>query len=276
MRKFNMAGLRGMLEQMPTEQLDELLQIELEKEQLDETAVRMIMSILEERDQETPVEINENIEAAWEKYQAYDPVKEQSRFPLQNWPLRVVAAVAVVVLLFASMPQDADAEGFWERFARWTDSVFEFFSSDDTAHNCIEYVFETDNPELQQVYDTVVGLGITEPVVPMWLPDGYELIECKINQSDSKIFIYACFANDSGNIVLDITKHRIEAARQYSKDKTNTRTYEKAGQTHNILRNEKWWTAVWIKDELECAIYTDCQEETLYQILESIYVMEDN
>lgn len=276
MRKFNMAGLRGMLEQMPTEQLDELLQIELEKEQLDETAVRMIMSILEERDQEIPVEINENIEAAWEKYQAHDPVKEQSRLPLQNWPLRVVAAVAVVILLFASMPQDADAEGFWERFARWTDSVFEFFSPDDTPHNCIEYVFETDNPELQQVYDTVVGLGITEPVVPMWLPEEFELIESKVNNTPSKTFLSAHFSNNCNIIMLDIAIRNMKSPRQYCKDIINAEIYEKAGQAHNILQNGDWWTAVWINDELECAIYTDCQEETLYQILESIYVMEDD
>ena len=52
MKNYDMAGLRGMVEQMPTEQLDEMLKYELEKEPVDEAAVRLIMGILEERDQD--------------------------------------------------------------------------------------------------------------------------------------------------------------------------------------------------------------------------------
>ena len=42
-----------------------------------------------------------------------------------------------------------------------------------------EYVFETDHPGLQQIYDAVVEMGVTEPVVPMWVPEGYDLVEYK-------------------------------------------------------------------------------------------------
>ena len=59
MKNYDMAGLRGMVEQMPTEQLDEMLKYELEKEPVDEAAVKLIMGILEERDQDVQVEMNE-------------------------------------------------------------------------------------------------------------------------------------------------------------------------------------------------------------------------
>ena len=275
MGNFDMTGLRGMVEQMPTDQLDELLQIELEKEQVDEAAVRMIMSVLEARDQNTPVEINEKIEAAWEKYQAYAPVKERRHIPLRGWPMRAVAAVAVIVVLFFVMPQNAEAKGFWERFARWTDSIFEFFSPGD-EHIDEEYIFKTDNPGLQQVYDTVVDLEITEPVVPMWLPEGFELVECKVNKNESKEFVYACFSDGVGRATLDISMRSAVSPRQYSKDESRATTKEIAGVVHNILHNNDWWIVVWTKDEIECAIATDCQEETLNKILKSIYAMEDD
>ena len=94
MKKFDMTGLRGMIEQMPTERLDEMLRYELEKEPVDEAAVRLIIDVLEERDQDNPVEINDRIEAVWEKYQAYTPVKERKRVSLRGWPMRAAAAAA--------------------------------------------------------------------------------------------------------------------------------------------------------------------------------------
>ena len=47
MKNYNTTGLRGMIEQMSTEQLDEMLLHELEKESVDESAVRLIMEVLE-------------------------------------------------------------------------------------------------------------------------------------------------------------------------------------------------------------------------------------
>ena len=79
MNNYNTTSLRGMIEQMSTEQLDEMLLHELEKEPIDESAVRLIMDVLEEREQDTPVEINEQIAAAWEKYQVQTPVQKRPR-----------------------------------------------------------------------------------------------------------------------------------------------------------------------------------------------------
>ena len=269
-----MSGLREMIVQMPTEKLDEMLLYELGKTPVNEAAVCLIMDVLEERDQDTPVEINDRINTAWERYQAYTPVKERSHISVRGWPMRAVAAAAIIVLLvFAVMPQNAEADGFWDRLSRWTESIFEFFTPGGKAVDTT-YVFETDNPGLQQVYDAVTDLGVTDPVVPMWLPDGYELVECEVSEMPSKTVVYARFKDGADTISLDIALCNTESLRQYSKDETNVITHEIADVVHNILRNNSRWTTVWTKDRLECAIYIDCQEETLYKILKSIYTME--
>ena len=274
MQNYDMTGLREMIEQMPTDQLDQMLQYELEKRPVDEAAVRLIMEVLEEREQDVPVEMNDRIEAAWAKYQAQIPVRGRSRFFLPGWITRAVAAAAaVVILLVVAVPQDVEAESFWERLNRWTDSIFEFFSPGD-AQRIEEYVFETDNPGLQQVYDAVTALGVTKPVVPMWLPEGYELVECKVTETPSKRYVYAIFSNGANTVIVDVAICKTESLRQYSKDESNSETCEMLGVVHHILHNENWWTAVWTKEQLECAIAIDCQEETLYKILKSIYTME--
>ena len=86
MKNYNTTGLRGMIEQMSTEQLDEMLLHELEKESVDESAVRLIMEVLEKRDQNEPVEINPQIAAAWKKYQTHAPVQSCPKFSFRSWP----------------------------------------------------------------------------------------------------------------------------------------------------------------------------------------------
>ena len=275
MKNYNTTGLRGVIEQMSTEQLDEMLQHELEKESVDESAVHLIMEVLEKRDQDIPVEINPQIAAAWEKYQTRASVQSRVKFSFRSWPVRIAAAVAVVIALALAMPQSAEAEGFWERLSRWTDSIFEFFAPGDEMV-AQEYVFETDNPGLQQVYDAVTALGITDPVVPMWLPEGYELLQCEVTETPSKSFVHSRFENGKNIIILDLGIRDAKSPRQYSKDEENAKIREIADIEHTILHNEDWWTAAWSRDRLECAIAIDCHEETLYKILKSIYTMEDD
>ena len=57
MKNYNTTGLRGVIEQMSTEQLDEMLQHELEKESVDESAVHLIMEVLEKRDQDIGLQV---------------------------------------------------------------------------------------------------------------------------------------------------------------------------------------------------------------------------
>ena len=276
MNNYNTTSLRGMIEQMSTEQLDEMLLHELEKESVDESAVRLIMEVLEKRDQNVPIEINPQVAAAWEKYQIHTPVQNRPKFSFRSWPVRIAVAVVVVIVLALAVPQSAEAEEFWERLTRWTDSVFEFFAPGETKQVGDEYVFETDNPGLQQVYDTVTALGITDPVVPMWLPEGYTLQQCETMEAPSKIVVHARLVNGANTVVLEIAIRNTDSPRQYSKDEAGVATHEIADVVHNILRNNDKWTAAWVKDRLECAIATDCQEETLYKILKSIYTMEDD
>ena len=273
MKNYNTTGLRGVVEQMSMEQLDEMLQHELEKESVDESAIRLIMEVLEKRDQDMPVEINPQVATAWEKYQTHTSVQRRAKFSFRSWPMRIAAAIAVVIVLALAVPQSAEAEGFWERLSRWTDNIFEFFTPGDEMV-AQEYIFETDNPGLQQLYDTVTAMGITDPVVPMWLPDGYELLQCEVTETRSKTIVHSRFENGKNIAVFDLTIRDTESPRQYSKDEENAKIREIADIEHTILHNETWWTAAWTRDRLECAIYIDCQEETLYKILKSIYTME--
>jgi hypothetical protein len=157
-----------------------------------------------------------------------------------------------------------------------TDSVIGYFSPEDKFDDAEEeYVFRTDHPGLQQVYDAVVELGVTEPVVPMWLPEDYYLVDLDVYQSPTSRGINISFSNGDQDIIYQLNVLNGEPAHQYYKDETQYKTWELEGCTYYVASNNERWLVVWGIENIKCSITVDCQEETLRRILESIYVMED-
>ncbi len=275
MKIENMATPRDTLERMETPQLDALLLEELRQEAPNAELIRMISSILKERDRDLIPEIDANIQKAWEQYQRKNqPV---SRKPKRMNRILVHAAsfLLVILTLIALFPQKAEASNFFRRIIAWTEDVFSFINpSEETTQEA--YVFRTDNPGLQEVYDKVVELGITDPVVPMWLPDGYEMVKNEYFENPSKKLLIATFSNGQGEAVYQVKLYSDNTTSAYYKDGEIISETEKHGITHTILRNQDLLTAAWAKDNIECSIFIDCQEDTLIRILESIYTMEDN
>lgn len=279
MQLNNVTSLREMLEQLSTEQLDEMLQKELHKDQIDDHAVRLIMRILREREEAHPVEMTPGIEQAWMKYQGDVAAIEKEgskRIRTRGWILRVASIAAMLCLVVLIFPQQAGAETFWERLTRWTENIAEFFSPNDNEGRIEEYKFQTDNPGLQQVYDAVVEMGVTDPVVPMWLPEGYELVELKSTETPRKKCVYVRFADDKDEAVIYINLNTAELAHSYHKDESQYTEYEQNGFTFYIADNNERWVAIWIKDGIECSLFIDCQEDILDEILRSIYKWRAN
>lgn len=275
MKKNNANSLRMFLDQTPTARLDEMLWEELSKESADEELVGTILQVLEERERDYPVEITPQIEAAWEKYQRQMKVPVTKPAKRSNGILRIAAVLAVVVLLFAAVPQKAEAETFFERLVRWTDSFFALLSPDDAKSGSEEYVFKTDHPGLQQVYDALAELGVTEPVVPMWIPEEYKLVDCKVLELPSGKCVSVEFSDGLKNLCFYVDIYAENISNKYYKDETQVNKLEIGGTVHNIMRNNDIWSVIWARDNLECSLAIDCQEDVLIRILRSIYTMED-
>lgn len=268
--------LYEMLSERSAEELDVLLKRELHKDPVDEETVRTILSILRERDIDEPIAVSEGLAQTWEKRRK-DVAKlsgtYRRRIPICI--LRAASVCIVVVLLFSLIPTNAQADNLWDRIARWTDEIFEFFDPHGKEAVQEEYVFQTDHPGLQQVYDAVVEMGITEPVVPMWLPAQYRLVESKKEQKPYGEKCYAVFKDGNQEIVLYISVHNAVETIQYQKDMADVKLLECQGNEIYIFSNKEMLTATWIKERIECCITADCQEDILHKVLKSIYGVED-
>ena len=274
----NVTSIRQMLEQMTTEQLRDMLDKELHTEPVNGDSIRLLRSILQDRNRDITVDMTPNLERAWEKYQRdTDKIWESSRRSrrIRSWAMRAAAAAAVLILLLIPiMPQEAGAESLWDALVRWTTEIVEFFGPNDNEGRIEEYEFKTDNPGLQQVYDAVVELGVTDPVVPMWLPEGYSLVECKVERTPVMTRLHARFFDDDNPIVFNIDIYSEDASHKYQKNEEPMDKHESGNTIHFLFGNNDSITALWMLDNIESYISANCQEDTICKILDSIYTME--
>lgn len=273
MKKSNKAQLLKELEQIPSPQLTQMLHAELKKDRLDDELIRTILQVQEAREENHPP-IDEDTRAAWEQLQ--NDWAEDAEVPARKKPkrvLKIAALAAVLCLVLLAIPDASGSNSFFDRVGTWKDSVLEFFKPTEVQQ---EYIFQTDHPGLQKVYDEVVALGVTQPVVPTWIPDGYELVEIKAENGSTKIKIYAVFTQGENDIIINLNVYGADIPRQYEIDNPDAKEVELAGIKHSIIGNDGAWIAVWTKDNLECSLTVDCQEDIFYKVLESIYVTEAN
>lgn len=273
MRENAKACQRREIERLSTEKLDEILQQELRKDMPDEDVVMPILEILAEREADQPVEISEEAADAWERYQKRISSGKNAHKKM-SWIGKIAAIAAVVAVLIIAVPMSVDADGTLDVLYRLTESVIEFFSPGGRKPDPDgKYVFETDNPGLQQVYDKVVELGVTEPVVPMWLPDGYVLQELEESLIPGGTKVYAKFALGNDVIVMQIKVSDNITSTQYEQE-DGFELYEIDRIKHFILTNEDYLSAMWVCKKAECLINSQIDRQQMIRILCSIYRRE--
>lgn len=275
MKNKDMTFLQRLMEEMDSDQLNALLQEELQKDIPDGDAVRMALRVLESREKFHSPEFSEDAEEAWKGYQAKTTALRTVPTKKHSTILKAASVVLILGVLFFAIPQTVQASGLFNRIVQWTDSFLELLTPQSHPNNYSEYEFETDNPGLQQVYDTVVELGVTEPVIPMWLPGDYSLDRCEVDNKTDWNVLNATFIDSKNVIVMQVTVFLRNVPSLLFKDDKDVITYETNGEKYNITSNDGMWVVVWFRDNIEFAIILDCQEEELYRMVESIYSLED-
>lgn len=266
---------------MQAQDLAEMLRTELGKECPDRDVALGILNILEERDTKAPLREDIDVDAVWERFLArreqYSAAVEAcvpKKRPRRWIPKAAAAAVLVIALLLVTPPV-LGAGNIFELVGRWTQDIFMLIDPAATVTQPQEeYVFKTDHPGLQQLYDTVVEQGITQQIVPMWVPEECELAELDVIPTQMGNKIRAYLISDDEYVLITYKVYKDEAYNKYPIDDDREKIYEFAGTKYNITPNEGAWTAAWSADGISCSIITTYNEEALYRILDSIYTEE--
>ena len=263
---------------LPQEELRQILAAELSKPapEIDDGFVRLLLAQLQSRGIDPEFTDDEAVEAACERFRKDTEISQKPSRKRGNqiWAVKAASVVLVLSLLFFGLPATTQANNIQKILTWWTDSAFRFFAPGKQV-STQTHIYQTDHPGLQQVYDAVTELGITEPIVPSWIPEGFELIESKTIPMPEDTLVDSLFESENQSILITFIVHNEEATFQHEKDSEHVVVHETAGRKHYILSNLETQIITWVANNIECTIITDCLEEDVYRMITSIYTSED-
>ena len=114
-------------------------------------------------------------------------------------------------------------------------------------------------------------------MIPLWMPDGYELASSE-HRITSPIILYGfSFSNaDQQWILLQFSSYSNSDAYLYSIDEDSPDIYTAGGIDHSILTNTDSYGAVWWDRDFECFLYGYENREDLIKTIDSFYMEVQN
>ena len=185
--------------------------------------------------------------------------------------LKILPIAAALVLLFGSVSAQAFGFDLFGALARWTAEIFHI-GSDEVPHAAITLrpLAEGESANYDSLQEAAEAFGITEPIVPTWVPERFELMNVTAVNQKNKIFICAEYL--CGNEFLQIGYNEIEANSNVVEKEHQSVRYHSSGNIQHYLVSDLGRTkAVWQNGSLECRIAGNVTEEEMIQMLDSVY-----
>lgn len=279
----NQYGSDAYLEQLSTEQLEDILRADLASEdQENDEAVFHILEVLEKREKENPTGRLPDTNQAWKEFQQYYNIPEgegESLYPIRNnqekrsasvptktrrvfRSRKILVVAAVLILMFGGMltAQAAGVDVFGA-IGRWTEEKFHF-----------DIVQDNDRTLLFQ--ETATQAKIPQDFVPTWVPDGFEGAEPQVDTVENYMTSIICvYSNQEKTYSVDIEHYYNKADIEtlvIEKDDTNVCSYESNGKTFYIMSDMEYLTATWTDGVFVETISGQLSMDEIKQIIDSI------
>lgn len=294
------------LNQLSTEQLEEILRMDLEDAKLgNENAIFHILEVIEQREKELPTGKIPDINESWGEFQAYYHVPEgeaASLYPSETTadadsrPLSVhqpapthqrsrshqwlkqslVAVIAVIAVLGGMLAAQASGIDVFGTIGRWTDELFHFGSFQEGDSGSTTAAVEADAPEYDEFRNAVVSLGMDESLVPTWCPTGFKPSEPEILNTVFHETAHLDLVSEDGHYFsIDIVQYTSKQYIQktyFEKDACDVSQHSNQYQTYYIFSNIDTITATWSDGLLVVQLSGNIPDDVLLQIIDSIGV----
>lgn len=184
----------------------------------------------------------------------------------------LVAAAIVVCLVVFALPPALGYESFFKMLGEWTSDTFYFTPNAQPTGETQTGEFPPPK-EYQSLQEALDDYGVTEHLVPAWIPDGYvldEVFACTSPVSD-KVEFRAFYENGEALLSVLYVKRSTPGSGIYERDETEVEIYEKGGIQHYIFENLGRFVCAWYDGNIECSIALDTNREDLKKMIDSIY-----
>ena len=180
---------------------------------------------------------------------------------------RVGIAAAVIVIIFTANLVSANALGFdfLRAIAKWTQDTFGFVSTgSDKLHD--------EDAAFGSLREALYEHGITVPLVPTWMPDGFTLLSLDVETTPNYTRFFTLYqAGDRTITIRILSMYEDSPLWKYEKDENQVSIYERNGIEHYIMTNNNNITAVWAYENHECTISGNILQEEIEAMIDSIY-----
>ena len=303
MAESNQTNKYAYLSRLSTKELEAILRADAESPNaVNDEAIFYILEVIEQREREHPSGSFPDVDSSWKEFQTIYNTPEgigKSLYPTEDEEntrkteyapqnsnrrrvlRRPLVVAAIIVLLIASLTIPVAGYGnLLEMIGSWTADQFTFIATGqhrnsnqgETDAGKVNITDPQAGSELRQV---LREHGITEPVVPSWLPDGFELVgEVSVQEYPDfgKVDFYAAYSNGSDSCTMSITQSADSVqGYMYEKIPGEPEIYVANGFDHYIIQNTGTCIAAWYVDNLECSINTSLSVSDLKRAIDSIY-----
>lgn len=204
-----------------------------------------------------------------------DPTAGISEIPekkhLRRLTFKFAAIAAAVTVLLGSVAAQAFGLDIFGTIARWSAESFQMRSGEmpyaTIRANPLE---EGETAYYDTLQDAVDAFGITEPVVPQWVPERFELSEVIAKNRSDGLLIYADYKCDDGYFQVRYKETTDLDFRSLEKE-AEVELYSYNQIDHYLTTDMERWKATWQNGELECRISGDISEWEIKDVIESIY-----
>lgn len=273
-------GLRDFskYDSMKTEELEEILRLDAETpvgQESDEELLFYVMGVLADRRNNTEVTGKTALEAYESFKQHYLPeeeeidpvpdVRERKAHKTIRWPRRLTAAAAaVVIVMFGSMTINVRGCNIWETVVTWAQETFHFGDG--------EYIPAKSKSDLPyaSLYEALDIMKEDSSLVPMWIPDGYELFDLDIAENPLQKVYVAVYQNGEKKLKITVRSYLNGAPEQIEHSEEFTEIYVSADTTYYFFSNYEQSRVAWTNGSYECYISGELTFDQLKLMIDSI------
>lgn len=260
---------------METEELEEILRLDAEAPEEEETDTELllyIMEVLAERRKNANITGN-NAQDAWksfeENYMPENILETKSKPAPVRWLRSVIAAAAVIALLIL-IPVSAKAmklDELWNVVAKWAKETFSFVSGGDTD---VDEPSPNRKGELTPLQELLQKSERDPTVVPTWVPEGYILENTEKDMSPVQEMYIAFYLKGDKNIVIRVQTYLTDDFQKLEIEEGYSEIYTVSGIDYYIFDNKDQVQVMWIIDTYECNISGDLSIDEAKEMINSI------
>lgn len=205
------------------------------------------------------------------------PGRRHPRF--RRWGARgILAAAALALLLLSVSVAAASGHGLWELLARWTDETMGIAPGQIVPVEEDAIRIPEEDVEYASLQEAVAACGLARPMVPQWLPEGFEQVDLVVDTGFPDALIFQAVYQREGKAIVVFVEVFLPREDQdnrdygnFQKDEGDPIPYVAGGVTHLLSTNAGRPVALWTNGPAQGAISCDATMDELKQIIDSIY-----